>query len=510
MIKKIVLGVRNFFMVFISGYRMRLFINSMEDYSKKELLKEHMILVQPLYIITWPLYMMALGYMLERKGLNVAFIWDKTNFENNYFHYKASVVVIKYCLSLLEKKGYRIYELSNFNSTSSNLASDEYLSNLAEMQSIWLAKGESSIKKRKIIHNRYFLKLNQASKKMNVIFQSMNCERLIVAGGLLSTANLYIKYCNYFNISISTVDCGEGISLISNSGVASQLSDIPIAFDLLEKESKGFVKKLAYEHLRKRMSGTDKFKYQSKKMDKKEDVKAEVLILLNSVWDQAALGLHTIYPSTNKWLTETVKWVLENTKLSIVVRQHPAEKDKNITTTDDYEDLLSEYSGNSRFTFVSAHNEQNTYSMIKRSKVVICYSTTTALEAVMLYKPVITVSSCYYSKQNFIFNPVTLDEYYELITKGVDGGLILPVEDVDSASAFYYLSQVCNWIFTDFNACGYEKWVFLNSEKILQLPGVEDMLKSLSDGIPYAIVKHKKLVKEYQQKSVLNNNEGDK
>ena len=38
------------------------------------------------------------------------------------------------------------------------------------------------------------------------------------------------------------------------------------------------------------------------------------LMLLNSVWDSATLGLHTVYNSMNEWIFDTIEWILKNTE----------------------------------------------------------------------------------------------------------------------------------------------------------------------------------------------------
>ncbi len=454
------------------------------------------IIVQPLYIISWPFFMIALGLLLQKKGKAVIYIVDDSNFEKNVFIYKMKMSAIKHCMQKLSIKGFQVAWLSDaLVSGNHECISSDKLMALANLQAIWLTRGEMAKIDREREYMRYLQQLVHASSRILSILESLNLEHIIVACGIVGTSGIYLNCGKYLNIPVSTIDGDEGANLMSNSGPAAQLTDIPLAFKSFPDDDKAFAYDKAYILMGKRMEGNDPFSYQIKKISDENHESGSILLLLNSVWDQAALGLHTLYPGMNEWIFQSVKWVLENTEETIIIRQHPAERKKIASTSDDYKKLLKPFLQHKRVHFVSANADINTYGLIQKCKVVIAYSTTTALESTMLGKPVITVSNCYYSDLGFVYKPKQLEEYYHYIMRGISGQLLLSESQKNDAALCFYLSQGCNWVFTDFAATvkDFKKWVTMDPDSIFELPEIQDMLDSFISGSPIALIRHKRM-----------------
>lgn len=494
-IKYLLWIIRTPFRWFFYTIRMVKFINLLSLSSNKNKDVSLALIVQPLYIISWPFYMITLGLFLHKKGSKITYIVDDTNFEKSKILYHTKMRIINFCMKILVSKGFEVIRISDFHTTEhANHISIDELSALAHMQAIWFTRGEMEIAEREKEYTKNLQKLTKVSCAIESMIRDLDAERIIVAGGIVGTSGIYLKCGKMLNIPVSTIDGGVGVNLMSNSGPAAQLTDIAVAFKSFPEEEKSFAYQDANEQLKKRMAGKDAFAYQTKKFEDEQHDSGAILMLLNSVWDQAALGLHALYPGMNEWIFQTVKWVVENTDETIVVRQHPAERNKMISTKDDYKKLLEPFIGNDRVVFIAADNDVNTYGLIHKSKVVIAYSTTTALETTMIGKPVITVSNCYYSELGFVYKPKSLDEYYAFIRDGVSEKLILSESQKNDAALCYYLSQVCNWIFTDFTATmeDFVKWVKMDPNAIFEMPEIQIMLHSLIDGIPVALIQHQK------------------
>ncbi|MFH0709180.1 MAG: hypothetical protein V2A75_03145 [Pseudomonadota bacterium] len=470
------------------------FIASISFDSHQKEGKNIALIVQPLYIISWPFYMMALGLFLRKKGKKVTYIVDDSNFEKNRLLYELKMVIIKRCMRTLSVKGFNVVSLSDIQvSNEESCISSGELMAFAHMQAIWFTRGEMEIAEREKEYTKNLQKLTSVARAIESTVRDTDAERIIVAGGIVGTSGIYLKCGKVLNIPVSTIDGGVGVNLMSNSGPAAQLTDITVAFKSFPEDEKHYAYQAAGEQLKKRMDGKDTFAYQTKRIEDKQHESGSILLLLNSVWDQAALGLHALYPGMNEWIVQTVKWVVENTEETIIVRQHPAERNKIVSTKDDYKKLLEPFIGHERVVFVAADNDINTYGLIHKSKVVIAYSTTTALETTMIGKPVITVSNCYYSELGFVYKPKSLEEYYSYIRDGVSGRLVLSESQKNDAALCYYLSQVCNWVFTDFTATmeDFVKWVKMDPETIYLLPEIQEMLDAFISGTPISLIRHK-------------------
>ncbi len=495
-IKNILRPVKSAVLWSIYTMRMDKFIDASASFTSNEANRHLAIIVQPLYMISWPFFMIALGLLLQKKGKAITYIVDNTNFEKNILIYKLKMSVINHCMQKLFLRGFQVVRLSDEQmSDDHDYTSPEKLMALAHTQAIWLTRGEMAKIDRDREYMRFLQQLTFASGRIQSMLKSLNLERIIIACGIVGTSGIYFNCGKYLHIPVSTIDGGEGVNLMSNSGPAAQLTDIPLAFKLFPDAEKAYAYDQANRLIRKRMDGNDPFAYQIKKFADEDHESGNILVLLNSVWDQAALGLHTVYPSMNEWIFETVKWVLENTKETILVRQHPAERNKKVSTRDDYTELLKPFLQHERFNFISANSDINTYGLIQKCKVVIAYSTTTALEATMIGKPVITVSNCYYSDLGFVYKPRQLEEYYHFILQSILGQLFLSASQKNDAALCYYLSQGCNWVFTDFGATvkDFKQWVTMDPASIFELPEVQDMLDSLINGTPIALIRHKKM-----------------
>jgi len=493
-VKTLLRIVKNTALWSIYTARMIKFINSIPLSSPKQDGKRLALIVQPLYIISWPFYMIALGLFLQKKGEMVTYIIDNSNFEKSTFLYHVKMVIINRCMKILSTRGFMVIRLSEAKASENReCMSHEQLIALAHMQAIWFARGEMEIAQREQEYTRNLQKLSYASRRIQYTIENLKPERIIVAGGIVGTSGVYLNCGKKLNISVSTIDGGTGVNLVSNSGAAAQLTDILLAFKSFPEHEKAYAYNVANLKLKDRMDAKDPFAYQTKKIADEDHDSGAILLLLNSVWDQAALGLHTIYPSMNDWIFQTVKWVLENTEEKIIVRQHPAERHKIVSTKDDYKKLLQPFLNHERVDFISADANINTYGLLQKSNVVIAYSTTTALEATMIGKPVITVSNCYYSNLGFVYKPKDLKEYYNYIMQGILGQLTLSESQKNDATLCYYLSQVCNYIFTDFTATmeDFKKWVKMNPESIYNSSDIQNILDSFINGTPIALIRHK-------------------
>ena len=278
-------------------------------------------------------------------------------------------------------------------------------------------------------------------------------------------------------------------------GIAAQLGDIPYSFDRLieNKEERNFAIQKGNEQLKKRREGRDKTQSHFLEATNTSEFGDDYyLMLLNSVWDTAALGLHTVYDSMIDWILDSVEWVLTNTEKTILIRQHPAERGKQINNTDSYEEkIVTRFGNNKRIKFIEAKDDINTYDLVENAFCILGFCSTIIVESVMLGKPAIIVSNTYYSNFGIVYSARDKKEYYMYLKKSSQNELIITQEMKDRACVSNYITQSCNLYRTEFTPVrnNYLQWSKSNLDQLEQdyLP-VQAILKN----IPLSILQHER------------------
>ncbi|BCN32518.1 capsular polysaccharide export protein, LipB/KpsS family [Anaeromicropila herbilytica] len=227
------------------------------------------------------------------------------------------------------------------------------------------------------------------------------------------------------------------------------------------------------------------YNFQKVERSKELDRDYEVFIPLNVMWDAAALGLEDVFTSTEEWLVETLDYLLKNSNVNIMIREHPAQhslyKDYNNPS---YESLLQDNFGkNPRIYYVRSEEEINSYQMISKAKVVLPISSTIGVEAVLLNKKVIVHTNCYYSRLSFVDKAKSKNEYYQMIIDAIaQSESNITKENIDKAYLSYIL-LLNNQIETSFReSC--PDWYDCNLIDLSNENGVQKILKVIAEGIP--------------------------
>jgi hypothetical protein len=198
-----------------------------------------------------------------------------------------------------------------------------------------------------------------------------------------------------------------------------------------------------------------------------------------------------------EWITETVRWVLESTNSTIIIRQHPAERFEASRSSDDYRRLLATtFPANDRVQFIAADDPVNTYELLKVVSVVIAYASTVGVEATALGKAVITPSKCYYANLGFVWAARTKSEYFELINRAIQDQCVVTAEMREDALCCYYLAQICNWIHSPFSPEAYGAWSERSLEQLNEEPSVRMTIDSLRENYPAALLIHRAKLRE--------------
>lgn len=463
------------------------------------------VVVTPWLGTSVPWFTVGIGLLLARKGHQVTFILDDFVFGKNRFRYSFVLACLRTVMRSIRQR-HKVVVMSQVV-TDKVLEVDASLQirNLAVLNTVWEFRGEMKLEGRTEFEDLCARQLQVAYAPIKLTVSDNKFDLLFMPGGVWGTTGIWAASARAAGTRIGSFDSGGyGTAMLAVDGIACQLQDIPRAFSLIAQEpdsqqSMMLAREAALAEMERRRAGIDPFMSQIKGSAGGDDRhNGAVLLALNSSWDSAALGLHTIFEDNTDWIIQTVRFLLENTTAPVIVRQHPAERLEIAKTTDDYASLLQKnFGAHPRLHFIAAADKINSYELMSRVSALVVYTSTIGIEAAAHGKPVITPSRSYYSGLGFVFKATNLIQYQDFLKKSVCGELNVSVEQKNNALICYYLTQVCNWIFTNFNPADYSDWSKRSMDDWFSDKEVSKMLHSLINNIPISYVNHVERMEKY-------------
>jgi len=443
-----------------------------------------------------PWFSLVCGLLLAASGNKVSFVLDDMPFGDAGRGWRFQLACIRSVLKLLRGR-HEILALHDYATDGALTASARRsIEELATLNVVWAQRGESNMPARDV---------QQASRQLEAshgaiarVLQSTQFDALFVPGGVWGSSGIWVAHARAADVRVASFDSGGyGTLLLAVNGIACQLQDIPRAFSLLKTLSnspleQAFIAESAQAEMEKRRAGTDKFSSQiqgARTMDPR--FAGAALVALNSSWDSAALGLHAVFESTQAWIVETVKYLLENTSAPVIVRQHPVERLEIARSSDDYRSLLRQHFGSHpRLHFVAAEDPVNSYDLLAQVAAVVVYTSTIGIEAAANGTPVVTESRSYYSDLGFVRRATSLAQYHKLLSEAVSG--LSPVTPAmrNDALTCYYLTQCCNWVFTSFNVPDFQEWSRRDLHLLAQEVSVRTIVRAIEDDVPVSYLNH--------------------
>ena len=449
-------------------------------------------------IIPWlgsavPWYAIVMALMLYKNGRNIFILFDDTPFGDDALFNKIQSHLI---LKVLETLPLKLIKLSNY--TNSGGSSVE-VQDLLKLNSLHYTHGETNHTLRQKYEHIVKKQLNTAYFRISELYKEEIFSQIIVPGGIWGTSGIYTLFSKKYNTQFFSYDSDESQLWMSNFGVAAQLEDIPYSFDRLLKNTKerNFAIQKSKNQLKKRRNGKDVAQNFFLKPTNTVDLGNDYyLMLLNSVWDSAALGIHSVYGTMIEWILDSIEWVLNNTEKKIVIRQHPAEREKQVDNTDSYKEKIDyRFGNNNRVIFIEAKDDINTYNLIENTFCVLGFSSTSIVESVMLGKPAIIVSNTYYSNFGIVYNASDKEEYYRYLKKASKNELKITKEMNDRACVSNYITQSCNLYKTEFTPVrnDFLKWSKLTLEELEKdyIP-----LQAILENTPLSVLQHEKILND--------------
>jgi len=445
-----------------------------------------------------PWLSLGVGLLLARNANQVTFIIDDLPFGRHPLRYGFVLRCIRVVARSLRRR-HRVIDLSSLpDDLSRATLAKPTIKKLAHLNSVWEMRGETPSRTQAEFAELCASQLARAYGPIADVLRPGEFDAVFVPGGVYGDSGLWVLHAKAASVRIASFDNGGfGALMLAVNGIACQMHDIPVAFRTLKTRCRdphelSFALASAREELKNRRAGVDAFAYQIRDTESVGNrFDGAVLIALNSSWDSAALGLHTVFKDNQHWIVETTRFLLENTSLTVIVRQHPAERLAYAMSTDDYSGLLNRAFGeHPRLHFIAADEKINSYDLLDRVAAVVVYTSTIGVEAAAYGKPVITPSNSYYSGLGFVYRAARLPEYQDHLLSVAAGTLQVSPEMQEDAMLCYYVTQVCNFVFSPFNPAEFDKWGRIGLNQLQSDPKVQGVIHALEANIPIAILNH--------------------
>jgi len=443
-----------------------------------------------------PWFSMAVGLTMAARGHAVTFILDDLPFGPVSRIWRLQLMAIRSVLSVVARR-HTVLQVSQY-ATAATLDEDSRLAieRLAYLNAVWARKGETGIDPADI--QLAATQLAHSHHAISALLDRHPLELLFVPGGICANSGLWTRCGRQRGIRVSTYDSGGyGVLLLAANGIACQLHDIPRAYGLLNAHvhapaERTLVIRFAEEEIAKRRAGTDQFSSQVKGASgKRPEYEGGVLIALNSPWDSAALGLHCVYPTTQEWIVGTVRHLLENSEVPVLVRQHPVERLPIARSVDDTRQLLRQHFGDHpRLHFIGAEDPVNSYDLMEQVKAVVVYTSTVGVEAAAHAKLVITESNSYYADLGFVFKATTEAQYHSLLDDAVAQRRVVSDAMRQDALFCYYITQCCNWVRTPFTVPDFPTWSRGSLQALVADASVQRVMRAIESDIPVSYLNH--------------------
>lgn len=247
--------------------------------------------------------------------------------------------------------------------------------------------------------------LQKTMKNIKAFFEKNQYDTINVYTGIHRHRCVYTYIGHKNGVRVSTYDEGY----YSHDGVSTHFKDITdiITNNILDKKTIATIIKKTKDIFDKRVNHAVG-KWSVKRYD--------IVIPLNISWDSSALAMDDVFKDDITWLQETLEFLMKNTNSTVAIRVHPAQnclKEYNYINYEKELPIINRYS--KRIDLVKADDDINTYSLLKKAKIILPYSSTTGVEAAILGKNVILHTNVYYKDLKIAYKAQNKAEYFEKI-----------------------------------------------------------------------------------------------
>lgn len=458
-----------------------------------------LVVITPWQGTSIPWFTLVVALMMAKSGTRVRFVIDDIPFGENLLRHRFIIRAIRSVMAIVAQR-FEVTSLSQCQPIGVDDAAGAEIERLARLNATWALRGEMPQHGREALIQREIDQNSFAQQYIAALFATMPLpDVLLTPGGVFGHSGMWFYEARKLGIRVASFDAGGyETTMVATDGMACQLQDVPRAFQTLkdqlsgDADSRRRAQDRAAVEIAKRRQGTDAFASQVAGAGSGSAELADgILIALNSSWDAAALGLHRAYAGNTEWIVETVRYLLQETDRTVIVRQHPAERLAIAATSEDYALMLRKAFGqNERLVFIAAEDPINSYALLEQVAAVVAHTSTIGVEAVAFGKPVVTGSAAYYAGLGFVEQSDTREGYERLLRQAAGDQLRVTQAMREDASLCFYLTQCCNWVFSPFNPGDFKRWIEEPIAYWQQQPAVARMIEAYITGQPVALLNH--------------------
>jgi hypothetical protein len=452
------------------------------------------IVVTPWFSTAVPWYSLMLGIGLARRGRKVILLWDDTRFPQRSVDEQNRAIAD--VLSVV-RGAIPVLRLTDAVGAEPKATDQALIDSLTKQNLMWTLRGALPTDGDRPLIETMRCALTRSLPLVRSGFDGADLACVVVPGGVSGTSGLFLEAARERGCRGATFDVDRGIAQICTSGVAAQGGDLARAFDTLwnsdDKTRSGATAAARVEFTR-RTEGRDRYGFQHVPSGASADLdEIAAVIPMNVEWDTAALGRHVHFADTVDWLNATISEILEADVGSVIVRQHPSERNPSQRSRLNVGGILRDRFGEDRrVRFVAADDSTNTYDLLRSAPLVLPFVSTIGIEAAALNKPVLVSGASYYADLGFVWSAGSRDEYFALLRQGLRRDLPLLPDQSDRAWICYYLAAVSNRVWTDFTPSmdDFWKWCRRAPDSLFSEPEVADILEALDCDVPVSLLRH--------------------
>lgn len=389
----------------------------------------------------------------------------------------------------------KIEKIDN-NSPKSNLSGQDIseVKRLTHLNAVWqrsVLNANTINTSDEELENIFYHMLLDNMARIDCYFQNERYEAVVVQSGTQYQSGIYTYVGKKYGMRVPSYDgFGEFCSSFwSTQAPCCYQLDIAkvIREDMLKEPLKRILAvegKKAFEHRIHATKNALTGDYQIVKRGDSNIEPYDIVMPLNVMWDGSAIGLERLFQTSEEWVMETIKYVIENTDARIVVREHPAESslndynNKSIT-----ENIRAEYEGNNRIWIVKSGDPVNSYDLIENCKVVLPLASTLGVEAALFNKYVITHTRCFYDTLSFTADSKTKEEYFNNIKKGLKQKDFQLTEEQKNEAYLTLCLIMNNTVHTEFNETT-SQWTKYGFDELLKKEGVKTIVDIIAEDRP--------------------------
>ncbi len=148
------------------------------------------------------------------------------------------------------------------------------------------------------------------------------------------------------------------------------------------------------------------------------DGRPVILLATNVLGDSLTLGRHRFAGSMAEWIEATVRHLISQPGIQLVVRVHPGER--LIKGTSMLEVVRRAAPGNpENLRIVTPSDQISTYDIMDVAGLGLVYTTTAGLEMALRGTPVIVAGSTHYGGRGFTYDPDSWDDYFKSLNAAI-------------------------------------------------------------------------------------------